>query len=98
MLTHNRQYLDIGSPFHVGRPYRTIILMLYALSDSLLLKSVIGCTMLSGMWIPGLAFIPIALYNGQRGFIQGSYGKYCFYAFYPLHLMILYFYKTVCGI
>ncbi len=74
------------------------ILMLYALRDSLLLKSVIGCCMLPGAWMPGLAFIPIALYNGQRGFIQGSFGKYCFYAFYPLHLLILYFYRVVGGV
>ena len=39
------------------------ILMLYALRYSLLLKSVIGCCMLPGAWMPGLAFIPIALYN-----------------------------------
>lgn len=66
------------------------ILMLYALRDSLLLKSVIGCGFLPGTWMPGMAFIPIALYNGERGFIRGSFGKYCFYAFYPVHLIILY--------
>ena len=92
--------LAISFKFRADYGYRgfAFILMLYALRDSLLLKSVIGCCMLPGAWIPSLAFIPIALYNGQRGFIQGSLGKYCFYAFYPLHLMILYFYKTVCGI
>lgn len=74
------------------------ILMLYALRESFLLKSVIGCCMLPGAWIPGLAFIPIAFYNEQRGFIQGSLGKYCFYAFYPVHLLILYLYKIVFGV
>lgn len=33
-----------------------------------------------------LAFIPIALYNGTRGWRL----KYVFYVFYPLHLVILY--------
>ena len=66
------------------------ILMLYALRSQLLLKSVIGCSMLPGTWIPGLAFIPICLYNGTRGFIKGSLWKFCFYAFYPVHLLLLY--------
>ena len=69
------------------------ILMLYALRGSLLLKSVIGCCMLPGAWMPGLAFIPIAFYDGRRGFIRGNFAKYWFYAFYPTHLLILYWLK-----
>lgn len=40
-------------------------------------------------FIPGLAlgFLMIYFYNGQRGKWKG---KYAFYLFYPLHLMILY--------
>jgi hypothetical protein len=29
------------------------------------------------------------LYSGQRGFATGWLSKYFFYAFYPLHLMII---------
>lgn len=34
-------------------------------------------------------FAVLGLYNGQRGFIKGAFGKYVFYAFYPLHLFLL---------
>ena len=36
-----------------------------------------------------LAYLPLNLYNGQRGFIRGPVWKYLFYAFYPVHLTIL---------
>jgi len=39
------------------------------------------------------AFIPISLYNHERGFIKGKFWKYAFYAFYPMHMLILYFLK-----
>lgn len=29
------------------------------------------------------------LYNGKRGFVRGSWQKYCFYLYYPLHLMLI---------
>ena len=34
-----------------------------------------------------LALLPISLYNGKRGY---KFNKYVFYAFYPVHLIILY--------
>ena len=37
-----------------------------------------------------LAALPVMLYNGRRGFLKGSLAKYIFYAFYPLHLWIIY--------
>ena len=56
--------------------------------------AIVGAGMLSSRWIAGLAFIPISMYNGRRGFIQGPFAKYIFYAFYPLHLLALYFIKV----
>ena len=37
-----------------------------------------------------LASIVIFLYDGTRGHIKGAVAKYSFYAFYPLHLLLLY--------
>ena len=36
-----------------------------------------------------LACMILYLYNGERGFVQGSIAKYGFYAFYPVHSMII---------
>ena len=63
------------------------ILMLYLLRNDRLVMAVTACCFLTARWIAGLAFIPICMYNGKRGFIQGSFGKYFFY---PLHLLALY--------
>ena len=72
------------------------IVFMYALRERELLRAVIGCGFLSSRWKAGLAFIPIALYNGKRGFIRGPVAKYFFYLFYPLHLLALYLIKTFC--
>lgn len=66
------------------------IILMYILRTSPLLRAVIGSCVLSARWVAGLAFIPIAFYNGKRGFIRGKTAKYIFYAFYPLHLLALY--------
>ena len=36
-----------------------------------------------------LASMVIFLYDGTRGCIKGAVAKYSFYAFYPLHLLLL---------
>ena len=66
------------------------IMMMYALRERRLLKTVVGCGFLSSTWHAGLAFIPINLYNGKRGFIKGKALQYAYYAIYPLHLFVLY--------
>ena len=36
-----------------------------------------------------MACMILYVYNGTRGFVQGSIAKYGFYAFYPVHLIVL---------
>ena len=52
-------------------------------------QAIIGTCWLIYEWKACVAFIPINLYNGQRGFIKGKAAKYAFYAFYPVHVVIL---------
>ena len=76
----------------------SFILLLYVMRNNRILQAAIGFCFLNLRWIAGLAFIPINLYNGRRGFIQGSVAKYLFYAFYPLHLLVLYVFMRLLGI
>ncbi len=69
------------------------ILLLYLLRENKLLMSIVGTGSLTSKFFGGLAFIPICLYNGERGFVHGKILKYAFYAFYPVHLLVLYFVK-----
>ena len=66
------------------------VLLLYTLRRHRLLQAIIGSCMLPMNLVAGLAFIPMAMYNGRRGFIRGPWAKYLFYAFYPLHLLVIY--------
>lgn len=71
------------------------IVMLYALRRHHALRALAGCTMLPMTWVAGLAFIPISMYNGRRGFIRGNIGKFIFYAFYPAHLFVIWIIKQL---
>ena len=71
------------------------IIMIYALRDNRIIRAIIGSCFLSNPYYAGIAFIPIALYNGERGFIKGKISKYAFYAFYPVHMLVLYAVRTV---
>lgn len=66
------------------------ILMLYALRNSRLIQALVGCCILPSHVIAGLAFVPLSMYNGKRGFIKGTLAKYLFYIYYPLHLFVIY--------
>ena len=70
------------------------ILFLYIMRDKRILLAVVGSCFFSRPWAIMPAFIPINMYNGERGFIKGKAAKYAFYAIYPLHLLLLYFLKA----
>lgn len=42
-----------------------------------------------------LAMPLICMYNGERGFIKGKLWKYLFYSIYPIHLLLIYFLRTI---
>lgn len=63
------------------------ILLLYFFRRSRGLQILVGCLAFFWWELPALvAFIPIAFYNGKRGWNI----KYFFYLFYPVHLLLLY--------
>lgn len=73
------------------------IAMMYVFRKGRIKSMLAGCVVLSVMSlseIPAfLALIPIALYNGSRGLKM----KYFFYAFYPVHLLLLWLVALFMG-
>lgn len=69
------------------------VILLYALRNMPVVRAVVGSAALPSLWVSGLAFVPIAFYNGKRGFIKGRALQYLFYAFYPMHLLVIYLVK-----
>lgn len=67
------------------------MLTIYILRHKQALQATIGWCLLPFRWVSAIAFIPMNMYNGRRGFIRGAVSKYAFYAFYPLHLLVLYY-------
>lgn len=74
------------------------IMCMYWFRNGLMGKMIAGTILLSNPMGVAMATLPIGLYNGQRGFIQGNRMKYAFYAFYPAHLLLIYLIRWMLDI
>ncbi len=66
-----------------------LILLLYVVRQSDILKTVFGTVILNEGLRPLPAFLFISMYNKKRGFVRSKFIKYAFYAFYPVHLVVI---------
>ena len=69
-----------------------LIVLLYLLRDNKKMQTILGCIGVCWELTAPLAFIPINMYNGTRGKWNL---KYLFYAFYPVHILVLWGIRTV---
>lgn len=69
------------------------IVVIYLFSYDRRLQLVAGCVVFLWEWQALFAFLPIAFYNGRRGWKL----KYVFYIFYPLHLFLIYLVCVAMG-
>ena len=81
--------VSAGLKADYGSAGMVVIFVLYALQDHPIVQAIAGYSLFSGGIYATAAFIPINMYNGQRGFIQSPILKYAFYLFYPLHILLL---------
>ena len=65
-----------------------LIFVMYLFREQAAAKTVIAYPLL-GRITAMAAFVPILMYNGQRGFIKSRVWQYVFYALYPLHMALL---------
>lgn len=70
-------------------------LLLYVLRALPAAQTILAYPLLSGGVAAFAAFIPIHMYNGQRGFIQSTRMKLIFYWFYPVHILFLLMIKYI---
>lgn len=80
---------------YINADYRTggflFILILYGLRNEAILKCVISPVLLPMKAMVFLSMVLTCLFNGERGFFKSKFWKYFFYAFYPLHMLVIYF-------
>lgn len=80
--------MGLAEFLHTDYSYRGVfcILMLYFARTSKPWQILVGAISFAWELPAPAAFLPIALYNGKRGWNI----KYFFYLFYPVHLLLLY--------
>ena len=67
------------------------IILMYGLRKERIIQTVACPVLLQMKLMVFLSLMLTCLYNGKRGFIKTPFLKYCFYAFYPAHMLIIYF-------
>lgn len=70
------------------------VMIMFLFRKNRLYQVIAGCIAFCWEITAPLAFVPIAMYNGKRGLNM----KYVFYAFYPVHLLLLYIIARCMGI
>ena len=66
------------------------ILLIYGLRKEKILQCIISPFLLPMKASVFLSLVLTVFYNGKRGFIKTPFLKYFFYAFYPLHMLVIY--------
>ena len=76
--------------------YRTagfiFIVLMYGLRKERIIQTIACPVLLQAKLMVFLSLLLTCLYNGKRGFIKTPFLKYCFYAFYPVHMLVIYFF------
>lgn len=72
------------------------ILIMYGLRNQKAIQSVLGASIMHMKLMVFLSFMVIYMFNGEKGFIKTKFWKYFFYAFYPVHMLIIYFLARYC--
>lgn len=67
------------------------IILMYGLRKERIIRTVACPVLLPMKLMVFLSLLLTCLYNGKRGFIKTPFLKYCFYAFYPVHMLAIYF-------
>ena len=66
-----------------------LVFMFYVLRNYPAVQPFFAYPLLRGEICAVAACVPINMYNGQRGYIKSTPLKIAFYAFYPVHMLIL---------
>ncbi len=75
--------------------YQTIgfvfILLMYGLKKERIIRTVACPVLLPMKLMAFLSLLLTCLYNDKRGFVKTPFLTSCFYAFYPVHMLVIYF-------
>ncbi len=72
-----------------------LIFILYQTRDNRMKQSVLGAVAMCYEVTAPISFVLTYHYNGQRKARKNPYVKYLFYAFYPIHLLVLYWIRLL---